>query len=74
MLLRIKSRRLKSQPLTAVAAVFSLSGLDEEVMGGLLMHYMLETILTANLLGVNAFDQPAVEEGKILTRAYLKSS
>lgn len=53
--------------------VFSLSGLDEEIMGGLLMHYMLETMLTAELLGVNAFDQPAVEEGKVLTRDYLKS-
>ena len=55
------------------ARIFSLSRLDEEVMGGLLMHYMLETMLTARLLGVNAFDQPAVEEGKILTRTYLKN-
>jgi glucose-6-phosphate isomerase len=41
-------------------------------MGGLMMHFMLETIITAGLLGVNPFDQPAVEEGKVLARRYLK--
>ncbi len=46
--------------------------LDETALGGLYMHYMLETILTAALLGVNPFDQPAVEEGKILTREYMQ--
>jgi glucose-6-phosphate isomerase len=51
--------------------VFTLDGLDEETMGGLLMHFMLETILTADLLDVDAFDQPAVEQGKELTRQYL---
>jgi glucose-6-phosphate isomerase len=40
-------------------------------MGALMMHYMIETILTARLLGVDPFDQPAVEEGKVLTRDYL---
>ena len=39
-----------------------------------MMHYMLETILAAHLLGVDAFDQPAVEEGKVLTRDYLAES
>jgi len=38
------------------------------------MHFMLETMLAAHLLGVDAFDQPAVEEGKILTRDYLAES
>lgn len=51
--------------------VIDLPNLDERVMGALLMHFMLETIIAADLLGVNAFDQPAVEEGKILTREYL---
>ena len=35
------------------------------------MHFMLETILTAHLLGVDPFDQPAVEQGKQLARDYL---
>jgi len=51
--------------------LFELTHLDEEVIGALLMHFMLETIIAADLLGVNAFDQPAVEEGKILARKFL---
>ena len=51
--------------------VISLPRLDERAMGAMMMHYMLETMIAAHLLGVDAFDQPAVEEGKILTRSYL---
>jgi glucose-6-phosphate isomerase len=51
--------------------VFRLAALDERSLGALLMHFMLETIVAADLLGVNAFDQPAVEEGKVLARQYL---
>ena len=40
-------------------------------MGGLMMHFMLETIIAAHLLDVDPFDQPAVEEGKVLTRQRL---
>ena len=35
------------------------------------MHFMLETIIAAHLLGVDPFDQPAVEEGKVLAKKYL---
>jgi glucose-6-phosphate isomerase len=45
--------------------------LDERALGELLMHFMLETILTGYALGVDPFDQPAVEEGKILAKQYL---
>jgi glucose-6-phosphate isomerase len=45
--------------------------LDERALGELLMHLMLETILTGYALGVDPFDQPAVEEGKILAKQYL---
>ena len=45
--------------------------LDERSLGALLMHFMLETIIAARLLGVDPFDQPAVEEGKILAKRYL---
>ena len=48
-----------------------IASLDEATLGALFMHFMLETIVAADLLGVNAFDQPAVEEGKVLTREYL---
>lgn len=51
-----------------------LDRLDEATLGGLMMHFMLETILAAHLLEVDPFDQPAVEEGKVLTRRYLREA
>jgi glucose-6-phosphate isomerase len=48
-----------------------LDRLDEASLGELLMHFMLETIVAAHLLGVDPFDQPAVEEGKVLAKRYL---
>jgi len=44
---------------------------DERVMGALMMHYMLETMFAAELWGIDAFDQPSVEDAKVLTRQYL---
>src|SRR5256885_258622 len=48
-----------------------IEALDEASLGELLMHFMLETIIAAHLLGVDPFDQPAVEEGKVLAKKYL---
>ena len=48
-----------------------LERVDEASLGELLMHFMLETIVAAHLLGVDPFDQPAVEEGKVLAKRYL---
>jgi glucose-6-phosphate isomerase len=53
---------------------FHIDSIDEAAMGELLMHYMLETMIAAQLLGVDAFDQPAVEEGKILAKRYIAES
>jgi len=50
---------------------FHLARLDETSLGALMMHFMLETMIAAHLLGVDAFDQPAVEEGKVLAKQYL---
>lgn len=50
---------------------FHIDTLDESSLGEMLMHFMLETIVGAHLLGVDAFDQPAVEEGKILAKKYV---
>jgi glucose-6-phosphate isomerase len=47
--------------------------LDERAMGALLMHFMIETIVMGRLMGVDPFDQPAVEEGKVLARQYLST-
>jgi len=51
--------------------LITLESLDESSMGALMMHFMIETILTSYLIDVNAFDQPAVEEGKRLAREFL---
>lgn len=48
-----------------------LPRIDEFHMGALMMHFMLETILMGRLMGVDPFDQPGVEEGKVLARQYL---
>ncbi len=50
---------------------FLLPRLDETALGALLQHFLLETILAGDLLGISPFGQPAVEQGKILTRQYL---
>jgi glucose-6-phosphate isomerase len=47
---------------------FDLARLGEASLGALMMHMMLETILAADLMGVDPFDQPAVELAKVLTR------
>ncbi len=51
-----------------------LDEVDEASLGGLIMHFFLETIIAADLLGVDPFGQPAVEDGKRLARQYLKES
>lgn len=52
---------------------FTLDKLDEKSLGELMMHFMLETIISAHIMGIDAFDQPAVEEGKVLAKKYLLS-
>ena len=52
----------------------AIDELDENTLGELAMHLMLETILTGYAIGVDPFDQPAVEEGKILAKQYLAES
>ena len=38
------------------------------------MHFFLETVIAADLLGVDPQGQPAVEEGKRLARQYLSEA
>lgn len=45
--------------------------LNEESLGALTMTFMLETIFMAALMGINAFDQPAVEEGKVRMKEFM---
>jgi len=51
-----------------------IENMNEESLSKIMLHFMLETIITANLLELNAFDQPAVEEGKVLARNILSDN
>ncbi len=51
--------------------IIEIQDLSEENIGALFMHFIMETILVAQAMNVNPFDQPAVEEGKILAKTYL---
>ena len=51
--------------------VMEVGEVCEETIGALAMHMMLETIITAYVMGVNPYDQPVVEEGKIIARELL---
>jgi len=51
-----------------------MPAIDEAAIGALFMHFMLETIIKADLMGVDPFDQPAVEDGKRRARALLSQS
>jgi glucose-6-phosphate isomerase len=51
-----------------------VEALNERTLGELLMHFMLETILAGYAMGIDPFDQPAVEEGKILAKRYLEEA
>jgi glucose-6-phosphate isomerase len=50
---------------------FKINKFNEEVLGELFSYFMLETALVGKLIGVNPFDQPAVEEVKTLTKQFL---
>ena len=54
--------------------LIELTGLSERHFGALIMHFTLEIIFMSFLFEVNPFDQPAVEESKILARKYLAGS
>ena len=52
----------------------AMESMDEGDLGELMMHFILETLATAYLLGINPFDQPAVEDGKKRALIYLEET
>ena len=50
---------------------FKISRINEEVLGELFTYFILETSLIGKLMGIDPFNQPTVEEVKILTKQYL---
>jgi len=47
---------------------------DPAALGALILLLELETVVVAQLLGIDPFDQPAVEESKALAREYLSQA
>jgi glucose-6-phosphate isomerase len=65
-----------AEALSAVGVpvrIFHTQSLHEEVLGALLMHFMLETAVAGCLLDVNTWDQPGVEASKEKTLHYLQN-
>ena len=50
---------------------FTIKEFSEEVLGELFSIFILETIIIGNLLKLNPYDQPAVEQVKISTKKLL---
>lgn len=51
---------------------FSIDDYTPQTLGALMMHFVIETIFASYILGVNPYNQPAVEDYKIRTQAFLK--
>lgn len=64
----VSSYKKKRLPFCEVV----LDKLSEEEIGAFLQFKMIETMLLAKLMGINAFGQPNVEEYKVITRELLK--
>ena len=63
----IKTLRMKKIPYKEIF----MSDKTERGVTEFLVFFMLETIITGKLLGINPFNQPAVEQVKILTKKIL---
>ena len=53
---------------------FYIKKIEENTIGKLFSYFILETILVGNLIGINPFDQPAVEEAKVITKNILSKN
>ena len=50
----------------------NIKKLDEDTLGKLFFLFIIETLALGELMKVNTFDQPAVEQVKVLTKKFLK--
>ena len=50
---------------------FKIKDLNEKVLGKLFSYFILETIIVGKLTKINPYDQPAVEQVKIITKKLL---
>ena len=54
--------------------VLRIKEVNEEIIGEFFSYFILETAMTGKLLGINPFDQPAVEQVKIQTEKLLSKN
>lgn len=50
---------------------FVIKSLKEDIIGELFSYFIMETVVIGKILNINPFDQPAVEQVKILTKKNL---
>ena len=50
---------------------FKIKAANEEILGELFSYFILETVITGKLIGINPYNQPAVEQVKIYTKKLL---
>ena len=50
---------------------FKINKINEKILGELFSYFMLETSLVGKFTNINPFNQPAVEEVKLLTKQFL---
>lgn len=65
----VKSLLSRGRPIIQI----TIDDLSPENMGYLFMSYMIATVITAKLMGVNPYGQPAVEIGKEIAYKILKN-
>mgnify|MGYP001351087357 CR=1 FL=1 len=65
----IETIKNKKLPLRYI----EVNEIAEMELGALVMFFFIETIFCCYLINVNPFNQPAVEEGKILTKKFLEN-
>ena len=65
----IETLKQKKKPLR----VIELEEINEKVIGSLMMFLFLETIFSCYFINVDPFNQPSVEEGKVLTKKFLEN-
>lgn len=66
----IDSLRTHGRPVRRI----EVARVDAAAVGALMVHFMLETVTACFMLGVDPFDQPAVEDGKERARASLAAA
>ncbi len=64
----VKALKQVKRPLMTI----TINRISPEALGALFMHFMIATVVTGKLMGVNPFGQPGVELGKRIAKEILQ--